>query len=80
MMVFLFVCKSDNFVCLLTFVSRKSDMILVPSLHSKWDKKRLKKAEQKSVKTFENELKENAKRQREVCQGLMLKTLKILFI
>lgn len=41
-------------------------MISVPSLHCSWEKKTRKKAEEKNVKRFERELKEAAKKQREV--------------
>lgn len=44
---------------------KKSDMLLVPSLHSTWNDKIRKRAERKSVKSFERELKEAAKKQRE---------------
>ena len=57
-------CTNKNIFLL--FWIRKSNMISVPSLHSSWDKKRKKKAEEKNVKRLENELKEAAKRQREV--------------
>jgi hypothetical protein len=50
----------------LLFLYRKSDMISVPSLHSSWEKKLKKKTEKKNVKRLEAELKEAAKKQREV--------------
>ena len=51
---------------------RKSDMINVPSLHSSWEKKIQKKNDERNVKRLENDLKEAAKKQREVCTQLFL--------
>ena len=45
---------------------RKSEMINVPSLHSSWKKKIMKRTEKKNLKERERELKDAAKARREV--------------
>ena len=49
--------------CLLT--SRKSEMINVKPLHSSWERKKLLRAEKDSIKAFEREMKEAAKKERD---------------
>ena len=50
-----------------TYLYRSSNAIAVTSLKQPWHKRQIERAEKKSMKEFERELKEEAQRQKAVC-------------
>ena len=57
------------FIFLYLVTCRKSTVVSVQPLHTSWNKKQKAKMEQKLLKVYERELKDNAKKEKEVCLG-----------